>query len=110
MVSPEVLALEKEADALRQQNRWLEAIEVLQRALAIDESFVRAHLGLAVLYHRVGDPELACRHAERACELEPTDAFNFTALSVTYQRAFEATGDQNYIYKAEMAMARSRGA
>lgn len=109
MASPELLQLEKEADALRQQGLWSEAIEVLERALANDESFVRAHLALAVLYHRVNDPERACSHAERACELEPSDSFNFTALSVTYQRAFEATGDPAYIHKAEMAMARSRG-
>ena len=75
----------------------------------MDEQFVRGHLALAVLYHQTKNYPLACKHAERACELEPTDSFNFAALSVTYQRAFEGTRDQNYIQKAEMAMARSRG-
>lgn len=108
MAASEVLQLEKHADALRQQGQWPEAIAALQQALEIDESFVRAHLALAVLYHKVGDAEKACLHAERACQLEPADSFNFTALSVTYQRAFEATGDPAYIHKAETAMMRSR--
>jgi Flp pilus assembly protein TadD len=37
----------------------------------------------------------------RACELEPNDAFSFTALSVTFQRAGK-------IQEAEDAMAHAR--
>ena len=47
--------------------------------------------------------------AEKAVELEPGDPFNYSALSVTCQRAFEGTKDPIYIQKAEDAMARSRG-
>jgi len=49
----------------------------------------------------------AIRHSERACELEPEEVFNFTALSVTFQRAFEATQDRTFIYKAEEAKAKA---
>ena len=45
--------------------------------------------------------------AEKAVQLEPDDAFNYTALSVTYQRAFEGTRDPAYIQKAEEAKARA---
>ncbi len=44
----------------------------------------------------------------KACELEPQDSFNFTALSVTYQRAWAGTQDQQYITKAEDAMAKAQ--
>jgi hypothetical protein len=40
--------------------------------------------------------------------LEPSDPFNFTALSVTYQRAWAGTQDQQYIAKAEDAMAKAQ--
>ena len=109
MTDKRILALENEADALRSQGRHAEAIEKMQAALAIDEKFVRGHLALAVLYNSTQQYDLACRHGERACELEPGDTFNFVALSVTYQRAFEGTRDPQYIQKAEYAKARSHG-
>ncbi len=108
-IAPEVLALEKAAEQLRQEKQYGEAIAKVQQALAIDPKFVRGHLALAVLYHHTGDYEQACQHAEQACQLEPNDVFNYAALSVTYQRAFEGTRDPAYIQKAEMAKARSHG-
>lgn len=109
MRDPQVLALEKEAEKLRQEKQYEPAIEKIQQALVIDPSFVRGHLSLAVLYHLTGQYEKSCEHAERACQLEPNDVFNYAALSVTYQRAFEGTRDPAYIQKAEMAKARSHG-
>jgi len=109
MPDPKVLELERTADKQRQQGEFTAAIDTITQALAIDEGFVRGHLSLAVLYHHTNEYELACKHAERACELEPGDTFNFAALSVTYQRAFEGTKDPIYIERAETAMARSRG-
>lgn len=109
MIDARILDLEKQADALRQQGKYQEAIEKTQAILAIDPQFVRGHLTLAVLYHLTQEYALACEHAERACQLEPKDVFNFAALSVTYQRAFEGTRDPEYIRKAEMAKARSHG-
>ncbi len=60
-----------------------------------------------MLYQKVGDYASAVRHGERAVELEPDDGLNFTALSIIYQRAFEATRDPVYIQKAEAAKARA---
>ena len=68
--------------------------------LALDENFVRAHLALSVLYHKIEVHDKSVTHAEKAYQLEPDD-FNAAALSVTYQRAFEGTKDPVYIQKAE---------
>lgn len=108
MEDEQVLALEREADQLKVDGKREEAVEKLKQALELDPSFVRAHLGLSVLYHLLQDYEKSVMHAEKAVELEPQDTFNWTALSVTYQRAFEFTRDPVYIQKAEDAMARSR--
>lgn len=108
MTQEQVLALEKEADQLKADGKQEEAIAKLHEALAIDENFVRGHMGLSVLYHLTGDYEKSCHHAERVVEIEPADQFNWSALSVTYQRAFEGTRDPAYIQKAEEAMAKSR--
>ena len=40
-------------------------------------------------------------------EIEPEDAFNFTAMSVTYQRAWQGTQNNEYIQLAEDAMAQA---
>ena len=81
---------------------------VLTPLIEEDESFVLAHLALARVYTKTGQHEEAIKHGVRACELEPTDAFNFTALSVTYQRAWAGTQNQEFITKAEDAMARAQ--
>ena len=106
-MTPEILALEREADQLKVDGKPDEAIAKLQAALAIDETFVRGHLGLSVLFNTAGDYEKSVAHAERAVELEPNDPFNMAALSVTYQRAFEGTKDPIFIQKAEDALARN---
>jgi tetratricopeptide (TPR) repeat protein len=100
-MSPELLALENEAEKLKVDGKFNEAIEKLQQALAIDDQFVRAHLAISVLYHKIEDYEKSVAHAETAFKLEPDDPFNAAALSVTYQRAFEGTRDPVYIQKAE---------
>ena len=108
-MNPEILALENQAEQLKADGKNEEAISKLIEAIKLDESFVRAHLALSVLYHKTGDYEKSVAHAERAVELEPDDAFNVAALSVTYQRAFEGTRDPIYIQKAEDALARGHG-
>ena len=100
-MSPELLALENEAEQLKADGKFNEAIEKLHEALAIDENFVRAHLAISVLLHKIDDFEKSVAHAETAYKLEPDDPFNAAALSVTYQRAFEGTRDPVYIQKAE---------
>lgn len=99
-MSPEILALEKEADQLKNDGKNEEAIAKLNEILKLDENFVRAHLALAVLYHKTEVHDQSVAHAEKAYQLEPDD-FNAAALSVTYQRAFEGTRDPIYIQKAE---------
>ena len=95
--------VEKEIDA----ENYEEAIAGLTGILEADPAFVLAHLALARVYTKTGQHDLAIQHAEKTCELEPTDSFNFTALSVTYQRAWAGTEEQKYIAKAEEAMAKA---
>ena len=100
-------AMYAEADALKEAGKYPEAIEKLHEILAEDETFVMAHLALAVLYSKVEQHDRAVAHAQRACEIEPNEPFNFTAMSVTYQRAWQGTGDARMIQLAEAAMARA---
>ena len=108
MTEEQVLTLEKEAEQLKSDGKLDEAIDKLKQATEMDDQFVRGHMALSVLYHQVEDHEKSCHHAERVVEIEPEDQFNWSALSVTYQRAFEGTRDPSFIQKAEEAMARSR--
>ena len=100
-------SLYSEAEKLKDDGNLEEAISKLQAIIEQDETFILAHLTLAVLFGRVNKHEEAVQHGEKACELEPNEAFNFTAMSVTYQRAFAGTQNQQYIQKAEDAMARA---
>ncbi len=107
-MNSEVIQLETEAEQLKNAGDFTAAIDKLNAALAIDETFARGHLGLSILYEKTQDYPKSVSHAEKAVELEPDDVFNMTALSVTYQRAFEGTRDPIYIQKAEEALARTR--
>ena len=100
-MSPEILALETEAENLKNEGKNEEAIAKVLEALALDKTFVRGHLALSVLYHKTENHEKSVEHGEKAYQLEPDDPFNAAALSVTYQRAFEGTRDPIYIQKAE---------
>ena len=99
--------LYREHEKLKAEGKLEEAAARLNEALEQDPKFVDAHLGLAVVYWRLQQIEDSVRHGELACQLAPHDAFNFTALSVTYQRAWQATGDNLFIHKAEEAKARA---
>lgn len=96
-----------EVEKLIDAEKFEEAAKGLEGVVAQDETFVLAHLALARVYTKTGQHDLAIKHGEKAVELEPSDAFNHTALSVTYQRAWAGTQDQQYIQKAEDAMARA---
>lgn len=102
----DVIQLENEALQLRGEGKYEEAAAKLHEALDLDPQFVRAHSALAVIYFKMGDAEKSCFHGEKAVELEPDVAFNYTALSVTYQRAWTLTQDQKYIQLAEDTKAR----
>lgn len=97
-----------DVEKLIDEEKFEPAISGLNEIVKVDPSFVLAHLALARVYTKTGQHDLAIQHAEKACELEPSDSFNFTALSVTYQRAWAGTQDQQYITKAEDAMAKAQ--
>jgi tetratricopeptide (TPR) repeat protein len=102
------IALYDEADKLKDAGKLEEAAGKLDEALAADSKYALAHSALAVVLQKLGRHEDAIRHAQQVCELEPEDPFSFTAMSVTYQRAYAGTGDMQYIRMAEDAMERSR--
>jgi tetratricopeptide (TPR) repeat protein len=105
---PDRVRLYDEADILKAEGKLEEAAAKLEEALAIDENYALAHSALAVVQQRLGKHDEAIQHAVRVTELEPNDPFSFTALSVTYQRAFAGTNQMAYIRLAEDAMERSR--
>lgn len=98
---PTQYELYDEADKLKDAGRNEEAVAKLHEALAVDPGYALAHSALAVVYTRLKQHDEAIAHAKKVCELEPNDAFSFTALSVTCQRAGK-------IQEAEDAMARAR--
>ncbi len=97
-----------EADQLKDEGKFDEAIAKLNELLAEAPDYVLAHMALAVLLGKQNQHEEAVKHGVRACEIEPEQAFNFTALSVTYQRGFAGTQNQDYIRLAEDAMGKAR--
>lgn len=103
----DVNQLYNQAEQLKDDGKLDEAIQKLQDLLAVDSTHVLSHLALAVLYGRVGQHEKAIEHGQKACQLDPDDAFNFTAMSVTFQRAWQGTQRAEYIHMAEEAMARA---
>ncbi len=90
-----------EADRLKNSGKNEEAAAKLLELVAAEPDYALAHSALAVVYTRLRRHDEAIRHAAKVCELEPNDAFSFTALSVTCQRAGK-------IQEAEDAMARAR--
>jgi tetratricopeptide (TPR) repeat protein len=97
-----------EADKLKDQGQLDAAAAKLQEALNADSGYSLAHAALAVVMQKLGRHDDAIKHAIKVCELEPNDPFSYTALSVTYQRAFAGTQNQQFIRMAEDAMERSR--
>ena len=90
-----------EADKLKNAGNNEEAVAKLNETLAVDPTYTLAHSALAVVLTRLKRHDEAVAHAQKVCELEPNDAFSFTALSVACQRA-------GRILDAENAMARAR--
>ncbi len=99
--------LYKEHEQLKRDGNNDQAIAKLEELLQQDEKHVLAHLALSVLYPKVDKYDLAVQHAEKVVEIEPEDTFNWTALSTTYQKAYEATKDRQYIFRAEDAKQRA---
>lgn len=105
---PTALELYNEADQLKSEGKLEEAAAKLNEALQLDAGYTLAHSALSVVLQRLGKHEDAIAHAQKTCELSPDDPFSFTALSVTYQRAYAGTGEMKYIALAEEAMEKSR--
>ena len=104
---PSLHELYDEANQLKDEGRNDEAIAKLQDIVGQDATYALAHAALAVVLGKVGRHEDAIRHAKQVCQLEPQDPFSYTALSITYQRAFAGTNQPDYIQLAEQAMAQS---
>jgi Flp pilus assembly protein TadD len=62
------------------------AIAKLEEAVSLDPGFAIGHGMLAKLYADIAEIDKAIEHARKVVELEPDDAFSYTALSVIYQR------------------------
>ena len=71
---------------LRDQGNKPEAVAKLEEAISLDPGFAIGHGMLAKLYADLADAEKAITHARKVVELQPNDAFSYTALSVIYQR------------------------
>lgn len=97
-----------EADRLKTEGRLDEAAAKLQECLVADDKYALAYSAQAIVLQRLGRHDEAIAAAKRVVELEPSDPFSFTALSVTYQRAFAGTQNMGYIRLAEEAMEQSR--
>jgi tetratricopeptide (TPR) repeat protein len=108
MTVPDLDLAYRDADKLKSAGKHQEAIEKLLEILRADPSFIMAHLGLAVCYGKLGDHASAVQHGERVVQLDPHDPFGYTALSVTYLRAFDGTQDRKFIGLAEEAKARGQ--
>jgi len=90
-----------EAESLKGEGRFAEAVAALERLVADEPDYALAHSALAAWCTRLERHDDAIRHARRVCELEPADPFSYTALSVACVRA-------GRIAEAEDALARSR--
>ena len=62
------------------------AIAKLEEAVSLDPQFAIGHGMLAKLYADLAETDKAIEHAKKVVELEPDDAFSYTAFSVIYQR------------------------
>ena len=96
------------AEKLKDEGKLDEAVALLNGILEDEPAHVLTHLTLSRIYTLQGNFEPAIAHGRKACELEPNEPFNYTALSVTFQRSFAGTQDTKYIQMAEDAMAESR--
>ncbi|AMV36872.1 hypothetical protein [Planctomyces sp. SH-PL62] len=71
---------------LRDQGDKPGAVAKLEEAVAADPAFAIGHGMLAKLYADLAEADKAIAHAQKVVELEPEDAFSYTALSVIFQR------------------------
>ncbi len=95
------------AEKLKDAGQLAEAAEQVEQLLADDPKYVLGHMLLGKVYVDLGRFDDAIKHNQIAVQLEPNEPLNHSALSVSYQRAWEATRDPRYIQMAEEALANS---
>ena len=95
------------AEKLKDAGQLPEAAQAIEELLADDPDHVLGHMMLGRIYVDLGRYDDAISHNQRAVELEPNEPLNHSALSVSYQRAWEGTRDPRYIQMAEESLARS---
>lgn len=83
---PTANELYDQAIELKQAGDKPGAIQKLLAAVETDPQFSIAHGMLSKLYAETAELEKAVHHAKKVVEIEPDDAFSYTALSVIYQR------------------------
>lgn len=89
------------AEKLKNSGDLAGAVAALEALVARHPDYALAYSALGAWCTRLDRHDEAVRYARRVCELEPTDPFSFTALSVACQRG-------GRIAEAEDALARSR--
>lgn len=89
------------AEKLKDGGDLAGAVALMEALVADEPDFALAHSALSAWCIRLERYQEAVRHARRVVELEPSDPFSFTALSVACMRA-------GMIPEAEDALARSR--
>ena len=104
----DVIQQYNQAERLKDEGKLDEAVALLTQIVTAHPEHVLSHLTLGRIFTLQGKHDEAIEHGQRACQLEPSEPFNFTALSVTYQRAFAGTQNHAFIQLAEDAMAESR--
>jgi Flp pilus assembly protein TadD len=90
------------ADKLKDQGKLEEAVSALKQLVEQDPTYALAHSALAVVPGRLQRHDEAIQHGLKVCELQPNDAFSFTALSVTYVRAGKIMEAEDAKAKAHM--------
>lgn len=89
-----------EASALKDAGDLEAAVAKLEEGLQAEPTHLLTHSALAVHKQKLGRNDEAIAHALKVAELDPTDSFSYTQLSVIYQRCGK-------IPEAEDAMARA---
>lgn len=69
-----------------EEGHYVQAIAECRRAVATDSSYSEAHLLLARLLLKHGQPELAAQHCQQVIALEPQRAEGYFALGRAFAR------------------------
>jgi len=80
-----------------QQGNYEYALKKFRKALAIDDQLPNGHYAIALLYDRLGKPNAARQHFERAIELNPqySDAYNAYAAFLCRKEDY-VNADKNF--------------